>query len=72
MLKMWYTVGQLVEVLCYKPEECAFEFCCHSIYQLLPATLWPLGLAHPLTEMSTKNLTNLIPKAQLLCHQTNC
>jgi hypothetical protein len=27
-----------------------------SIYLILPAALWPLGLTQPLTEMSTRNL----------------
>jgi hypothetical protein len=53
-------VALLVEALYYKPEGCGFEFRRgHWIFSRLPnfsSRTMVLGSAHPLTEMSTRNI----------------
>ena len=56
-----YAVAQLFETLRYKPEGLGVRFPMVSLQFfidiILPATLWPLGLTQPLTEMTTKNIS---------------
>jgi hypothetical protein len=53
-----YTVAQLVEALCYKPEGCGFDSReCHWNFSFTypSGCIMAMGLTQPLTEMSTRN-----------------
>jgi hypothetical protein len=53
-----HAVAQLVKALRYKPEGRSLMVSLQFfIDTILPAALWNLGSTHPLTEMSTKNVS---------------
>jgi hypothetical protein len=47
LLWLWYSVTQLAEALCYKPEDCV---------DFIHLTLPTVGSTQPLTEVSTRDI----------------